>query len=53
MINVAKVKFDEIREEIMNIRSSTSKNTISSQSSTQSKKFANVEKIVLLNESLL
>ena len=48
-----KVKFDEIREEIMNIRSSSSKNTISSQSSTQSNFFANVEKIVLLNKSLL
>ena len=43
MIKVAKVKFDEMCEEIMKIRSSSSKNATSSQSSTQFHSFANVE----------
>ena len=53
MIMVTKHKFDAMRQETMNIRSSSSKNAISAQSSEKFHSFANVEKIFLLNESIL
>ena len=44
MIKVTKNKFNDLREEILKIRSSSSKNVISSQRSTQLHSFSNVEK---------